>query len=297
MEKDKLKYMLLILIGAISYGVLSTLAKMAYKDGFTLGEISFLQVLIGTIILWIIVFLDKKAKKKVSKKEIKNLLISGIPAGLTTITYYRAVQEIPASMAVLLLFQFTWIGIFLDCIIERKKISKIQVISILILVLGTLLSSNALTNGMDDLTLKGVIYGLLSAVSYTLFTFVNGKVAIKVNSKKRSAIMLLGSLLLITVCYPPVFIGNPHIVLPLLKYVIVMAILGAVIPPLCFSIGVPIVGVSLTSILASVELPSAILVSMLVLHERVLLLQWVGVFMVLVGIIFPIVFLGKKSKN
>ncbi|MGB6130007.1 MAG: EamA family transporter, partial [Psychrilyobacter sp.] len=187
------KYMVFVLLGASSYGVLSTFVKLAYGEGFTLGEIVFSQTGIGCLVLWLMVFLkikiNKEYKIKFSKSDLIKLMLTGIPIGLTSVMYYKSVQEVPASMAILLFFQFTWMGNLVECILEKKIPSKIQVISIMLLLIGTTFSSNVFNGGLSSLTFKGIIYGLLAACSYTAFTFVSGKVATNVDSIQRSTLM------------------------------------------------------------------------------------------------------------
>ncbi|WP_028854877.1 EamA family transporter [Psychrilyobacter atlanticus] len=293
MEKNEstTKYIIFVLLGAVSYGVLSTFVKLAYGEGFTLGQIVFSQAGIGCLVLWLMVFFKKLINKEYrinfNRSEAIKLIFTGIPIGLTSIIYYKSVQEIPASMAILLLFQFTWMGNLVECVLEKKLPSKTQVISIILLLIGTAFSSNVFDGGLSSLTFLGIVYGLLAACSYTAFTFVSGKVALNVDPIQRSALMLTGALTFIVVLFPPTFLGDIKIVLPLLKYGVAVALFGTIIPPLFFSIGVPVVGVGLTSILASIELPVATLASVTILHERSSMIQWVGILIILFGIVFP----------
>lgn len=293
------KYIIFVLLGAVSYGVLSTFVKLAYDDGFTLGQIVFSQAGIGCLVLWLLVFLkkliNKEYKVNFNKNDSIKLMLTGIPIGFTSIIYYKTVQEIPASMAILLLFQFTWMGNLVECMMEKRLPSKTQVMSIALLLIGTTFSSNVFNGGLSDLTFLGIIYGLLAACSYTAFTFVSGKVALSVDPIQRSALMLTGALIFIVILFPPTFIGDLKIVLPLLKYGVPIAFFGTVIPPLFFSIGVPVVGVGLTSILASIELPVATLASTTILHERSSMIQWIGILIILFGITFP-GYIQKKFK-
>lgn len=290
-NESKTKYVVFVLLGAISYGVLSTFVKLAYSEGFTLGQIIFSQAGIGCLFLWILTFFKKLINKEYrlnfNRSESIKLILTGIPIGLTSIIYYKCVQEIPASMAILLLFQFTWMGNLVECIMERRLPSKTQVLSIVLLLIGTIFSSNIFNGGLNHLTFLGTIYGLLAACSYTAFTFVSGKVATNVDPIQRSALMLTGAFIFIVILFPPRFLGDIKIVLPLLKYGVALALFGMIIPPLFFSIGVPVIGMGLTSIIASIELPVAIIVSTTILHENSSMIQWIGILIILFGIIFP----------
>ncbi|PKC51788.1 hypothetical protein RhiirA1_482990, partial [Rhizophagus irregularis] len=59
----------------------------------------------------------------------------------------------------------------------------------------------------------------------------------------------------------------------------------------------PKVGGGLTSILSATELPVAVLVSVVVLHESLSILQIVGIVFVLSGMILPTVIAQKKNSN
>ena len=113
-----MKYSFLVFLGAASYGILSTIAKLSYEAGLTPADATGSQMLFGVIMLWAIVFFTERGKKpvKVNRKDIIRFVFMGIPVGLTSIFYYQSVQLLPASIAILLLFQFTWIGILFESI-------------------------------------------------------------------------------------------------------------------------------------------------------------------------------------
>lgn len=62
---------------------------------------------------------------------------------------------------------------------------------------------------------------------------------------------------------------------------------GAFLPPVLFAIGVPHIGEGLTGILGASELPVAVFLSAIVLHEHVSALQWAGVMLVMLGVALP----------
>ncbi len=70
----------------------------------------------------------------------------------------------------------------------------------------------------------------------------------------------------------------------LLKWGLIIAFFGTVIPPLCFAIGVPRAGLALSSILSAAELPVAVLLSALFLNDHVSAGRWLGVVVILSAI-------------
>ncbi|MBS9523046.1 DMT family transporter [Litoribacter ruber] len=297
-----LRGVLLVFLGASSFGVLSSIVKLAYKDGFSLGEVTGVQAFFGTMLLWTIYFFQQKSKsvprtKKAFKPKLRVILM-GTSTGLVSIFYYKCVQSVPASIAILLLMQFTWMGVVLDMVFSRKFPSKLQTLSVIGVLLGTLLAGNVLHQGFENIQLVGIFYGLLAALSYSCFLMINNRVGNQYPPALKSALMLTGACILIFSIFPPVFLWNGSLGNGLLVFGILLALFGTVIPPLFFAKGIPVVGLTLSSILSAAELPVAVFMSWFILNETVLGIQWLGVILILAAIILPnaLKLLTKSSK-
>jgi drug/metabolite transporter (DMT)-like permease len=279
-----LKYSSLVLLGACSYGILAVIVKLAYKQGFTVSEVIGSQYLFGFLFM-LVPFLF--SKKSFSLKEIVFLAVAGITTSLTGMLYGKSLETIPASISVVLLFQFTWIGIIIEAIANRKIPSKEKLIAILILFIGTLLSSGGLTNSLLELHKTGVIFGLLSAISFALFIFVSGRVAVHLPSMTRSFFMISGALIFLLIVLSPNFITNGTLGEGLWKYGSLLGLFGVLLPVLFFSIGTPKIGAGPATIIGAAELPTAVIASALILHEHVSFIQIIGVLVILIGVATP----------
>ena len=93
--------------------------------------------------------------------------------------------------------------------------------------------------------------------------------------------------MLVCIMLPPVFLINGALSNGLLLYGLFFGFFGSLVPPILFNIGMPKVGSGLGTILSASELPTAVLMSTLILHEAVAFSQWIGVIMILAGIAFP----------
>lgn len=289
-----MKGILYIIVGSACYGVLSTFVKLAYDDGFIVNDVVGIQMFIGAILLWSLVLFNNRKKvtaKKFSKptrNEILLLTILGSTTGLTGMFYYLALQYISASLAIVLLFQFTWMGVLLEAILNRKLPEKNKLISLIPLVIGTLFATNVFTNGLSNLHWLGLLFGLLSAISYTLFVMLSGSVALQVNPVTKTALMITGGFIICAVFLPPTFFMNGKLFIDLaIKFGLILGFLGPLFSTLMFSKGVPLTGAGLASILGAAELPTAVLMSALVLKESIGVIQLIGTFLILIGIALP----------
>lgn len=285
-----LKGILLVLLGACSFGILSTFVKLAYADGYTLADVTGTQALFGAILLWIAYFMQRLSDKKQAEKpklHWSKLMLAGTFTGLVSIFYYQCVKLVPASLAIILLMQFVWISVLLEWTIYGKKPGKLQLLAIFIILIGTILASGFIEQTSSKINLPGLAFGFLAALCYALFLMINGKVGNDYPPLQKSALMITGACILIFIFLSPNFLVSGALKGNLLLWGTILAVFGTFIPPICFAAGIPKVGLTLSSILSSAELPVAVLMSSLVLHEQVGWLRWIGVILILSAMIIP----------
>lgn len=309
-----MKYILSVFLGAASYGILSTIVVLSFDKGYKLGEVVGSQMLTGFILAWslslFITWRERRGKgvskrfgtngsdkmTKLTWKQRLLLMAAGVPTAVTGLLYYQSLRYIPASIAIILLFQFTWIGVLIQAVRQRKRPNGMMLITIVILFGGTMLAAGIIEQDTSNFNIKGVVLGLLSAASYSLFILFSGKVVPSVHPAYRSLWMITGGMLLVFILFPPVYLFNGLIWSDLMLYGFLLGMFGAFIPPVLFAAGVPHIGEGMAGILGASELPVAVLLSSFVLHEHVSLLQWTGVIVVLIGITLPELLKRRRER-
>lgn len=290
-----LRYSLLVLLGSCSYGILAIFVKFAYSEGFTLGEVIGSQYLFGWFILLSITLLF--SRHRVPFKQAIILFIAGTSASLTGIFYYASLQTVPASIAIVLLFQFVWIGIIIEAVATKTFPSREKVISVIFLFVGTFLSSGLLEQSAGSFDMKGIFFGLLAAIAFAFYIFVSGKVAVEVPALPRGVTLMAGALTLVMILFPPTFLYDGALADGLWKYGLGLGIFSIVIPSIAFTIGIPKIGSGLATILGAAELPVTTILSVFLLKEAVVASQWLGVILILIGIAVPQVAYVLRGKH
>jgi len=279
----KWHYALIVFLGGCCYGILSTFVKLAYSAGFSSAEVTGGQYFFGTVLIWCAALFTKK--KKLSLKQISKLVLSGIPLGLTGLFYYQSLKTLNASLAIIFLFQFVWIGAIFDWIFNNKKPNKQKLISISIVLIGSVLSAGVISQKGEIFSWQGVILGLLAAFTYTVFIFLSSSVEKDTPPVLKSALLSTGALIVVFLLFPPKFLFDFSVIRGLTQYGLILGLFGVCLPPLLFSIGMPHVGLGLGTILSASELPVAVTLSSLVLSEHVSSIQWIGVILIFIAII------------
>jgi drug/metabolite transporter (DMT)-like permease len=296
-ENKVLKGVFLVAFGATSYGMLATFVKMAYNEGYTTAEVTTSQFILGILGILLINLLQKAKNKnrglKASKQNIVQLMLAGTSLGMTSIFYYLAVKYIPVSIGIVLLMQTVWMGVLLEMVLEKKIPSTQKIVSVVIVLIGTVLATNLIKNEVQ-LDWHGLMWGILAAASFTTTMFTANRVATNISSAQRSLYMLLGSAIIVFSFSLATQI-TPFNFDIFLKWGIVLALFGTIIPPMLMNAGFPLTGIGLGSIVSALELPVSVLMAYLLLNETVIFTQWLGISLIIIAIV--LMNINRKGRN
>ncbi|WP_407637695.1 EamA family transporter [Bacillus ndiopicus] len=289
---------LMVVIASSSYGILSTIVKVAMQHGFTTAEAVTSQYMVGFFLALILFVITQRTLPKLNKSGVIILLLAGALTATTGIVYGQALNYLPASLAVVMLFQFTWIGLFIDCALNKRLPSRGEAISLIFLIGGTIFAAGIVDVDLSAIAWQGWGLGLLSALSFALFIQVNSRQVEGITTVSRTFLVSLVALIVISLALTPEILWNGQLFgAGLWKFGLALGAFGIILPILLFSIAVPKVGGSLASILSAMELPVAIITSMLVLKETLSILQFVGIALVLIGMTLPSYISMRKAKK
>lgn len=291
-------YPLMVVFAASCYGTLSTMVKLAIGQGYTASEAVSSQYIVG-FLLALVIYMVTQRKIPRLYGGFKIILLAGIFTATTGIVYGQALIYLPASLAVVMLFQFTWIGTLIDCIIRKRLPSRAEVISLVILFAGTLLAAGVLDVDLSGIDWRGWVYGFAAAISFSLNMNINTKQVEGMNTTTRLLWVSFIAALMISVFQSPEIMWNGKLFTESLLYLgLGLGLLGIIIPIYFFVIAVPKVGGAVSSILSAMELPVAVIVSVLVLSEALTWLQVLGILIILIGMCIPtIADIRRKQKQ
>lgn len=280
---------LFVLLGAAFYGLLATVVKLAYHDDFTREEVIFSQFACGLIGLAAASFFVKRAHHPVAAPENRlttrgALLLSGTTLGLTSLFYYTSIQTIPVSLGIVLLMQSVWMGVLVDWLLFRIRPSARKLVAVVCVLLGTVLATNVLATSVQ-VSWIGIGWGMLAALSYTGTLFASSRVGTQLHPIHKTMWLLLGGMFIVLpLVFSSLVAGFNWSIFA--YYGPFLALFGTVLPPILFAYGMPKTGIGLGSILSAVEIPVSVGMAFLLLGEELVVLQWIGVVLILVAIVW-----------
>lgn len=287
MQKNTLKYSLIVFLGGASYGVMAATVKVAFAEGFAWAQTAASQAFFGALLFAVALLALAVAGKHpvpLSPKRALALLGLGLTTCTTCVLYNFALTMLPVSVAITMLFQFTWIGIVLQVIATRRRPHAAELCAAVVILGGTFLASGLFSSSVGELNPIGIACALLSALSCATFMFLSARVGNDLPPIERGLVVCLGACILgFAVC--PDYFASGALQAGIWKYGLILGAFGLFVPVVLFGIGTPHLSTGLSTIMASSELPCGIAVSMLVLSEPVDAFQALGIAVIMAGVV------------
>ncbi|NLZ80977.1 MAG: EamA family transporter [Clostridiales bacterium] len=138
-EKKNKSWLFLALGSAIFASLTSILGKVGIEGiDSTLG--TAIRTIVVLIMAWVIVFITGKQNtiKRIDKRSLVFLVLSGFATGGSWLCYYRALQTGPASVVVPIDKLSILVTVVLSYIFFKEKLNKKSALGLALIVLGTL---------------------------------------------------------------------------------------------------------------------------------------------------------------
>lgn len=290
----------LVLLASCSYAVLSTIVSLAVGAGYGIPVVLVGKFFYGWVILsvlfCIVAAVSRKRRKSgsvLNAKRTASLAGTGVVMALVTVCYFHSLSYLPISLAVVLLFQYSWMGVLLEAVISRRLPSKSKVISCLVILAGTILAGGIIGSSMSlaDMNPTGILLGLCAAFCYALFVCLSGRVCTDMQPLSKSFCIATAGMLFVLLFVGTIY-GGAAVLEGItntgtLAYSIPLGLFGITVPIILLAVGAPKISTGMATILNSAELPLEVLLAAVIILEQVSPLRWAGVLIILIGIALP----------
>lgn len=270
------------LVAGASFGINGTFSQIVAAQGFALQHIAIAQFLCGTMILGVASFIKRESLP--GWRDIGRLMIIGALQAASCLSYYLAIDNLSVGQAVAIQFQYVWIAVAIQNIIERTLPSKWVIISTVAIIFGTLLGSGlvdeALTGQLSSISLLGIGFACACAVFYAFFIYFNGRFATSQPTTSRTLLVAAGAAVVTSLVSPDFYLGSCDVI-ALAPYGLLMGILATIIPCSCLAISGKHLPGGVVAILTSAELPAAVVSGCILLGEPISILRVIGIALII----------------
>ncbi|WP_460220177.1 DMT family transporter [Psychroserpens sp. MEBiC05023] len=256
-----------------------TLATIFISTSGALGK--FIDMPIAVIIWWrcalagVFLFLYCKFKtiklKFNSKRDGLTIVISALFLGAHWITYFHALKVSNVAIGMLSLFTFPMFTAILEPLFSKVKFDPIHIVLGGLVLLGVYFLAPDFD--IESTQLKGVFWGIISAICYAIRTLMLKK---HVSEYNGSMIMLYQVVMLTIVLLPVLFYKDTSGISTQYPYVIILALVTTAVGHTLFVNSLKYFKVSTASIIASTQPVFGIIIAFLFLKEIPTLNTFIG---------------------
>lgn len=272
----------LMSMAACSYAVVTPLVKLASNSHIPVALLTVFQFPAAFLFFTSMsVGTRQTSQPKFTSRDWLLMMLIGVAVAATGLTYYQSLKHLPASLAIVFLFQFSWMLPVIGWIASRKAPTRTQWLAIAAIGVGTVVAARA--QSLTALSLTGLTLGLGAGLAYALTLFWQGRFANDSRPWLRSLVSTIVAGVVVTLVYRPWHLAG-HAVWPALAVGSLAGMVGQALPMVLTYMSARTLGPALTAILASLELPVAVMLSHVWLNEAVAPWQWIGVTLMLAAI-------------
>jgi drug/metabolite transporter (DMT)-like permease len=277
MDKERFSGYGEIIIAAVLWSLAGIFAKQIHV--MSAQSIIFYRVLFAFAIFFIFIFISGNLKMIELKDKKIYLLLFGILQVGTMLTFFISILQGSVSIAVLLLYTApVYITILSPWLLQERSTKK-GIIALILSLIGILLIVDPQNLDFTQYP-AGILAGIASGIIYA-FQIMTSKYASSTYSGYAQAFWSFPVAILILL---PVGIVPFEIVLDNLVYLILLSIFPTILAISLYFNGLKKVKTHSASILGLIEPVSAVILSVLILHEQISILEMIGGALILAGV-------------
>lgn len=283
------KSVLFILAAGILWGCMGLFVRVLESFGFSALQTVSIRLVISAAAFFITGTIKGKDCLKIKLRDVPLLFCTGFfGIMLMAVTYFLSITYSSLSVAAILLYTAPAFVMVASLFLFREKFGKIKCFALISALTGILLVSGIL-DGNANLTAAGIIFGLLSGITYGSYSIFGTYALKKYDSYTVSAwAFAFAALSSLPFADIPDIISKISLSPSPLKTALIslgMGIFTAFLPFMLYTAGLSKIGASKAVIIASVEPLTATVIGFIVYNEKPTVLSASGIILILVSVV------------
>jgi drug/metabolite transporter (DMT)-like permease len=285
----------LVLVSASGFASLAIFGKRAYAAGFNVPEVLAVRFLIATPLLAVVAVVARRSLRLPRPVALRTFAMGALGYAVQATLFFSALARIPASLTGLLLYLYPALVTIGAVLLGRTRVTRVTVAGLALAFAGIALIVGLPSGHVD---LLGVVLGLLSAVWYSGYILIGEKVLGDTDPLVVSVYVCLGAAASFVVVGGGVLhrLGFHGVRAGGWAALAGMAVIATALAIATFFAGMARIGSTWASITSSWEPVCTVVLSVLVLGDRLSVGTVVGGAAVVVGaVVLPLV--GGKEET
>lgn len=162
-------YLILPIISGILYGSSGIFVRTLTQNGINATTLLFLRFSIAIPVMVIAILATDKKHLKIKLSDIKLLIITAMGIIGLNVLYNIAMNTISLSIAAVLLSSDPVFVLIIAYLIFKEKITKSKVLSIILVLIGCILTTGLIEGNASNVTGIGIIGGIGAAIFWAIY--------------------------------------------------------------------------------------------------------------------------------
>ena len=277
----------LIILAGVLWGSMGIFVRTLTGYGFDSLQSALLRLGSAAILMGLFLLKKDPAAFCIALKDLPWFLGIGLCSMLLmNYSYFRAISLTTMSVAAILLYTAPIMVTLMSALFFKEKLTARKLLALALAFAGCILVSGL--GGEGRVTPLGIAMGLLSGLSYGLYS-IFGVVLLKKYKPFTVTfyaflVSALGSLLLADPAKTFTIIASAESLWKLLIIILLTGLITAVLPYLFYTLGLQGTEAGKASIMASAEPMVATVFGIVIYHEKLSLLSFGGILLILTAI-------------
>jgi len=278
--RDETRGLSLVALSTVAYGVLPIFGKIAYAAGIAAIPLLAWRYAIAALLIG-----ATAGGPRLPLRERARLWAIGSVFVFNSIAYFRALEEIPASVTALVLYTYPVMVALLAAAAGVERLTARGLVAALAAFLGCALTAGGAPVG-QPLSAGGVAWALAAAAIYAGYIVLSGRFGRGVPAR----VLALHLAQVAAVVCVGLALAGPGLRLPAdpraWASVAAIGVVSTVVAMTTFLAGMALVGPTRASVLSSLEVIVTLALAAALLGERLAPMQWVGAALILGAVAF-----------
>lgn len=290
----KSRAIIYIVLAGLFWGTSGVFLNYLTPYGFTSLEVSSIRGIFAAIAMGIYILFYNKNLFKTKPLHLAMFAFSGISVLGTAVFYFLAIQATSISTAVVLMYTAPMFVLSFSVVFLKEKLTAKKMIAIVGIMLGCVFVSGII--GDARFSAYGIIMGLLSGISYSLYNIITKIEMLKgANSYTATfySFLFMGLFSLFICDFPSTVNTLIHSPLQAKLLAIGIGVINCVLPYVLYTMALKEISAGVASSLSVMEPMFATLFSIIIFDEKLSFFSVFGIVLILSSSAF----LGKNEKD
>lgn len=277
--------------------IFSTIGIFVKNIVLSSSIIAFVRGALGVAFLFIVMIIKRqKFDKAAVKHNIKLLVISGLFIGFNWIFLFESYKYTDVSVATLCYYMQPVFVTLMSPVVLKEKLTKEKIIAVLVSLVGMILVSGVMQNGIESIKeIKGIAFALGAAVLYACVVLLNKHMK-DISSYDMSILQLFFASVTIL---PYIFLTEDVFLLQLsFENIIMLLILGIVHTGMAYMMyfdSLKNLSAQTAAFYSYIDPVGAVILSVILLNETMDIYKIIGAVLIIGTMLISEIYTNKKQ--